>query len=248
MDIISGFNLSKLTPSIRHVSEMKEVVFDKNWLKSQKNDQELYYMYRDLSRSPADLKKIRKHNLRFDITVIPPFMLGQEFIKTAGHYHPMVPNTKLSYTEIYEVLEGTAIYLMQKPVGENFDEVHDMKIVEAKAGNNVIIPPNYAHVTINATDEKLVMANWVSSKFNSNYTPIKRHRGEAFFLTKGKKWVPNPTYKDSPTPRIRKPTNFSKFGLKKDKFMYDIINEDPELIDFLNKPQDFPQLWKKISK
>ncbi len=77
---------------------MKMVLHDQKWVKTAPNI-ELYYMYRGLKK---------KNGARYDITVIPPKMLGKEFVKTKGHYHIG------SYGEIYIVLKGKAIYLMQK--------------------------------------------------------------------------------------------------------------------------------------
>ncbi|MCD6229414.1 MAG: glucose-6-phosphate isomerase [Candidatus Diapherotrites archaeon] len=248
MGIVSGFNLSKITPGIRHVSEMKDVLFDTDWLKSQKEDHELYYMYRNVSKSREDLKKIEKNNLRFDITVIPPFMLGKEYVKTAGHYHPKVPGTDLSFTEVYEVLEGEAVYTLQKIDENESSKVADFKIIHAKAGDHVLIPPNYAHVTINTCNKTLIMANWVSSKFSSNYEPIKNLHGIAYYLVKGNKWIENPAYSNYPEPQVCRATDFSAPGLEKDKLMYEIIHKNPVLLDFLNRPQDFSHLWKKISR
>ena len=104
-----------------------------------------YYMFRDVYYSKKDHETIKEHGLRFDITVIPPKKIGKEFIKTFGHYHPPAEDN-LSYTEIYEVLKGEAIYLLQKVEG---DKVVDVVAVEAGEGDKVIIPPNYGHVTIN---------------------------------------------------------------------------------------------------
>ena len=47
-------------------------------------------------------------------------MLGSEYVKTVGHYHPPVPGTDVSYPEIYQVLDGSATYLLQKVESYNF--------------------------------------------------------------------------------------------------------------------------------
>ena len=70
-------DLKDKTPDIRYLNDIKEVLFDQEWAKTAPN-YELYYMYRGLQE---------KDNLRYDITVIPPRMLGEEFTKTKGHYH-----------------------------------------------------------------------------------------------------------------------------------------------------------------
>ena len=69
---------------------MREVIFDQNWLAGAE-DTELYYMYRDLFLSRADREQLLKQDVRYDITIIPPNWLGREYVKTVGHYHPLVP-------------------------------------------------------------------------------------------------------------------------------------------------------------
>ena len=66
------FDLTKFTPEIRHLNDMREVLYDKNFAKNSA-DIELYYMYRGLAE---------KDGLRYDITTIPPIFLGFEFTKT----------------------------------------------------------------------------------------------------------------------------------------------------------------------
>src|SRR3972149_8797730 len=115
MDLKFGSKIAK--PRIRMLFDMKEVIYDREWL-SGAHDLELYYMYRDLSLSRNDALAMKEHGLRYDITVIPPQMLGNEFVKTAGHYHPLVPGTRITFPEIYEVLGGEATYILQKPDNE----------------------------------------------------------------------------------------------------------------------------------
>ncbi len=64
-------------------------------------------MYRDISRTPTDAEVITRHRLRYDVTIIPPFNMGLELVKTSGHYHPRVnPKLRYTYPEIYDVLDG----------------------------------------------------------------------------------------------------------------------------------------------
>ena len=64
------FGDKSFEPSIRMLYEMKEVIYDREWLKDAENS-ELYYMYRDLALSDGDRKAIESNGLRYDITVIP---------------------------------------------------------------------------------------------------------------------------------------------------------------------------------
>jgi len=227
-----------VNPDIRRLNDMKEVIYDSDWLKTA-NDRDLYYMYRDLAISNKDRSLMLEHGLRYDITVIPPSNLGMEFVKTAGHYHPLINGTKYTYPEIYEVLNGIAHYMLQK--SENGD-ITDVVMIEAKEGDKVIVPPNYGHVTINPSNKELKMANWVSREFSSTYEPYQRCGGAAYFeLTTGE-IIQNNRYQDIPEIRYLKPSNMREIGLSKGKEMYGLIH-DPEKLRYLNDPQDFDWIW-----
>ena len=225
-------------PSIRMLDDMRNVVYDKSWLQKTEN-KELYYMFRNLAESDGDRQLMKQQSLRYDNTIIPAGSLGTEFIKTTGHYHPQVPGTGLSYTEIYEVLEGEAHYLLQKESG---GRVSDVVLIKAKAGDKVVIPPNYGHVTINSAKKTLKMANLVSSRFTSIYEPYNEKAGGAYFeLTTGK-LIPNKAYKDLPALRIIDAPDFTRFGILPKKEIYSLIRS-PEVLGFLNKPTEYPDLF-----
>ncbi|MCE8423147.1 MAG: glucose-6-phosphate isomerase [Candidatus Methanoperedens sp.] len=239
MENFIEFGTKKAKPAIRMLFDMKDVLYDREWLLNADNF-ELYYMYRDLSLSKNDALVIKEHGLRYDITVIPPQMLGCEFIKTAGHYHPDVPGTGMTFPEIYEVLSGEAHYVMQK-LEQGI--LKDVILVKAKEGDKVLIPPGYGHLTVNASLKVLKMANWVADHFDSIYSPIKENGGGAYFFLKGG-IVKNPRYDDVPELRILPPSNLSDIGLSRKKEMYGLV-KDIEKLDFLKRPQDFGWLFKE---
>jgi glucose-6-phosphate isomerase len=172
-------------PDIRHLSDMKDIVFDKDWAASA-GDKELYYMYRGV-KSEGDL--------RYDITVIPAFLMGKEYVKTKGHYHCG------SSQEVYSVLEGRAVFLFQK----GKDEIEDVYAVPTGKGESVIIPSGYGHITINPDpEETLKLSNWVSEKCVSDYQPIEDKKGACYFYTTAG-WVKNNNYKYVPELRFEKP-------------------------------------------
>ena len=119
-------------PEVRYLYDLKKVLYDKDWLKTAANF-ELYYIYRGIKQ---------KDGLRYDITIIPPKMLGKEFVRTKGNR-----NSK-KYQELYIVLKGKAIFLMQKAKGKI---VADIIAVEAKKGESVIFPEKYAAIIINSS-------------------------------------------------------------------------------------------------
>ncbi len=178
-------NRNKVKADIRTLEDMKEVVYDTNWLK-EAGDMDLYYMYRGIDE---------KDNLRYDITVIPPRLLGKEFVKTKGHYH------QGSFGELYIVLEGRAIYLLQKMEGRKIGDVY---YVKAKAGDHVIIPAHYGHVTINPSHQALKMANWVSKDCVSDYKDMSGKGGACYYFTLSG-WIKNKNYQKVPKLRSKKP-------------------------------------------
>lgn len=178
-------DLKNKKPDIRYLNDMREVLYDHEWAKTAPNF-ELYYMYRGLKE---------KDGLRYDITVIPARMLGQESTKTKGHEH--VGN----YGEVYIVLEGEAIYLIQKRRGK---EIIDVFAIKAKKGDVAVIPSGYGHITINSSKKDLKMANWMAGGVKSDYTPILKMEGACYYYTK-KGWIRNKNYKKVPKLRFEKP-------------------------------------------
>lgn len=234
------FGTKMVEPSVRTLFDMKDVIYDREWLGMADNI-ELYYMYRELSLNKNDALAMKEHNLRYDITVIPPHMLGCEFVKTAGHYHPKVAGYDMTFPEIYEVLSGEAQYLLQK---HEDNQIKDIIIIKASVGDRVVVPPGYGHLTINASNKVLKMANWVECGFESIYLPIKEKGGGAYFvLDKG--FVKNPRYDSVPEIRLLKPPDLKELGLQKSCEMYELIR-DTKMLEFLTKPQEYGWLFEKI--
>ena len=245
MELTLKFGEKATTADIRKLHDMEYVVFDREWFdKTEERNLDMYYMFRDLSKNDADLELIKTNGLRYDITRIPPDMLGSEYIKTVGHYHPYVPGTDTTYPEVYQVLEGSATYLLQKVEPGVEDRVLDVVVIEAKEGDCVLVPPGYGHVTINASDETLEMANWVCRDFSSVYEPIKRLSGAAYFLLKTG-FLQNPLYRDVPPIRYLKPRDLPEFGLFSGKEMYELVH-DIEKLRFLTAPQDFGYSLERV--
>ena len=228
------FGGKEITPDLRMLSDLKDVIPDKEFL-AKTEDYPLYYMYRDLALSKADRQAMAEHDLRYDITIIPPEMFGKEYTKTIGHYHPLVPGTRLSYTEIYEVMEGEAHYLLQKL---ERGEIEDVVLVKAKKGDKIIMPPNYGHITINPSNKELKMSNLVSSKFKSDYSLYKIMKGGAYYEFKDG-CVKNPAYKNLPELRIVEAKKIQQIGLGKNEELYSLVKKDLSALGFLNKPQDY---------
>jgi glucose-6-phosphate isomerase, archaeal len=219
-------------PELRMADDLKGIYARKGCIGSGP----LYAMFRDLARSPADRWWLKEMGLRYDITVIPPRKICGEFVKTKGHYHTENPAGH-GFPEIYEVLEGTAHYLLQR------EDMADVVLVEATAGDVVVVPPGYGHVTINpTTDQTLHMANIVSGKFASDYCKYVEGKGAAYYEMEDGSFMKNRTY--GRVPPLRRVTagqiRTGKAGITSP--LYHLIEQRRPVLKFLNHPEQFPEL------
>jgi len=221
-----------VNPAYRLLSEMEDVLLDHEWYAQAPKNLQLYAMYRDLHMPQHD-EFFRE--IRYDITVIPPRLLGQELVKTAGHYHP-IAETSLPYPEIYQVAHGTAHYLLQKPTSD-WAQIEDTVLVQATSGDVVVIPPGYGHITINPVETPLVMSNLVARMFSSEYEPYKQFHGGAYFETKDYTFVKNEQYTN--IPELRKIAPHSSFeSLRKGIPIYTSFCKNPQSLHCLISPTE----------
>ena len=196
----------------------------------------IYYMYRDVARSEADRRWLTDSRARYDITRIPPGVFCNEYVKTKGHYHPASPSG-VPYPEVYEVMSGTAHYLLQRPA------LSDVALVEAEAGTVVLIPPGYGHITINPGDRDLVMSNLVSRSFASEYQPYEQLRGGAYYELVDRGFVPNPAYPSVPPLRRVPPPDVLPLGILEGYTLYEVVEERIPL-DWLDEPGRYEGLLR----
>ncbi len=206
---------------------------------------ELYYIYRGVMRR-EDEGLFRRLGLRFDITVIFPGQVGDEFVRTIGHEHPLAPTSSfgLTYPEAYEVLAGEAIYLMQKTAGEGI--VEDVVAIKARPGEKVLIPPGYGHVTINTTGDILVISNLVESLFTSVYGRFEE-QGPAYYALLGEEnFLRNPRYAKLPPLRFLGTREFPEMGIVKSTPLYLSFIRAPERFRYLANPDRGICLWGEV--
>jgi glucose-6-phosphate isomerase len=235
--MMAGWGGELPKPAVRTIEDMRPVLADPSCATSGI----LYFMYRDLAKSDADRNWLRQHNLRYDLTVIPPRIICGEWVKTKGHYHPKNP-AGIGYPEIYQVIEGQAHYLLQS---RNLD---DVVMISAHAGDLVIIPPEYGHISINPSpDTTLTMANIVSTAFESEYGEYEKYHGGAYYEMSEGKMEKNFRYLF--LPRVR----YIGAERVKDVFppcrgeLYNLIgNEDA--LSFLNQPEKFLRVFSALLK
>lgn len=230
--LIFGKGLTAPKPAIRNIEEMQEVLLNSDI----HEPKELYYMYRDVHLI-KDAELLKKNKLRYDITVIKSDRLGGELMKTAGHYHEGI------FGELYEVLEGRAFCLLQKPNPKDYCIIENVILVQAHAGQKIIIPPGYGHILVNPGPGCLVTSNWVGSAFSSKYELYKIAKGAAYFLVSvwdKLEFTKNQFFKQLPKITFVQPAKrIEKFGLNESNPMYPLLANDAKKLEFLNYPDRY---------
>lgn len=175
------FEGKKITPSVRTLAQMRQVLSCPEMDEDMAADAPLYYMYRQAALFSS---------IRYDITRILPLEICNEHNKTFGHVHPKSPRGA-PWPEVYEVLEGEAHFLLQKVSQLG---VEDAVLLSAKKGGCLLVPPYYGHVTINPGKKELVLANLVSGNFEADYSMFATRRGACFYEMSDGKLVKNKNY------------------------------------------------------
>jgi glucose-6-phosphate isomerase len=202
-------------------------------------------MYRGVAL-PGDAAALAEQHLRYDITIIAPAVLGREYVKTAGHYHPAAPSG-VPYGEVYEVLHGRAAYFMQQTDGHG---ITDAVVVYAGPGDKVNIPPGYGHVTVNIGDTPLVMCNLVAADFASVYGDYAERRGGAYYFIRtpdGLAAEANPRYPVVPGLREASPSRDAELGLGKQP-LYTAWQAQPARFRYLVHPELLPHGLRPLGK
>lgn len=204
----------------------------------------VYGTYRDIC-FPADKPAFERQHMRYDITVVIPGLLNGEYKKTSGHYHGWNADHTHSFAEIYEVLSGTALFMLQKasrfeedPAGA---EVEDVIAVRVEAGQTLLVPPDYGHASINIGEGALVFSNIAYLQHDILYDSVKAHRGMAYYAVERDgelTFERNPRYtqKDLPAVRVASVHDNPALGIDFDVPAYRAALDYPERFDFFPHP------------
>lgn len=192
-------------------------------------NQILYYIYRNAcldTHEPLFLK----NGVRFDLTLIPASKNKKEPSRTIGHFHKNIPKTKTAWSEIYEVINGQAIFFLQNKTGLS------AYAISAKKGDKIIIPPNFGHITINPSQKNpLLIANIFTNKKNvSDYSYFKKNHGPVFYpIFKGKNinFIKNPL--------ITKASSLITKKASDQKLFFKIDKKEPIYSQFIKNPRKF---------
>ena len=199
----------------RKIKELKPYLCKASSIKKSLENKNAYLVYRGVYFK-KDKKLFKLNELRYDITLIYPFVFGEEFNKTLGHWHKT--------SEIYEVLSGQALFLIQGP--KNLAKKVYLKTLKPKS--KIIIPAFYNHLIINPAKKPLIIADLFSNKVKSDYFFLREKCGAGYYILKSGA-VKNPHYKT--VGKIQNKLPKTKISIKTFK--------KPLYSEFINNPKKF---------
>jgi glucose-6-phosphate isomerase, archaeal len=224
-------------PGARRLGDMRDVLREPA---AQGRDL-LYHLYRAVRRSP-DEPLLTAAGLRYDLTVTLPGMLGDEYAKTTGHYHP-ADSDGVSFPEVYEVVHGRAAFVLQRvdDVTADRPRIEAVWVQLCAAGERILIPPECGHVTVNIGAEPLVVADLISLRCGHIYGTFKALRGAAYHVladpdaADGLRLERNPAYVEVPEATVARGSRWQPF-LDDSRPVYAHCRAQPGDFSFLDRP------------
>jgi glucose-6-phosphate isomerase, archaeal len=210
--LILGREITVVEAKVRLLDELTPVALDPDACRGSR--EVAYSMYNGVY-CEGDFHRLGELPLRYELTLMPPGRMGRELRKTHGHIHSVEPISSLTYTEICEVLVGTAHFIIQssEPSGPTADMV---LCVEVKAGQKIILPSGMHHCTINAGSEPLLLSGVVAVASTGIYSRFRNAHGAAYLeIADGDhtRFIPNPVYKRVAPLQMLSAREYPEFGL-----------------------------------
>jgi len=224
---------------VRHLEDIRKSLMDPKC----SGPEDLYAIAMDIGRS-EDLEAMRERNLLFASCNYNYGTMGREPIRSQGHIHAVSPSCGASTCELYEIWEGSAIIYMQEYAE---DQPGRCFAIYAKAGDVVIVPPGWAHQTVNADiNHLMVFGAWCVRDYGFEYAGVRAHHGLAYYpIVKdgAVDWVSNPSYESQELIR-RAPRRYAEFGLEDGLCLYRQFEKDPDRMLFVSRPQTAERQWQ----
>lgn len=198
------------------------------------DETDLYYMYNGIYKK-EDEEIFKKHNARYEYTILSPMKINNEKVKSFGHIHNINPLTNKRFEEAYEVLYGKGCFQLFRI----FDEEIEVSILDVKVGDKFVVPTYYYHLSINTGDEPFIFGDLILDSASSDYSFLDKMNGAPFYFGYNDKFdsfnfEQNPNYKDYKV-SIRHITvdEINKGYSIPNSALYSTFIENPNLYDFV---------------
>jgi glucose-6-phosphate isomerase len=221
---------------VRRLNELTSVYLDPT---ACRGEQVAYEMINGIVAA-GDSERLAGLPVRYELTLFAALKIGQEYVKTLGHIHFPEPNSGIDHPEICEVLVGRAHFFFMKLNPDGFS-AEDAFYIELSAGQKIIIPPGYNHLTINPGPGPMLFSDVVARTVRGNYEPMKSAGGAVYLEVESGQdavFIPNPRYHSHPILRRVYPKEFPQLQLGSGEPLYTAFRRTrAEGWEFLWRPE-----------
>ena len=203
----------------------------------------VYAIAMDVGRE-GDRAELARRLLLFGVVTYAAGRLGEEPVRSQGHVHRRAAHSGWSPPELYEIWSGRAVVYMQERAA---DDPGRCFAIEAAAGEVVVVPPGWAHATVNASErEPMTFGAWCDRDYGFEYAEVRARGGLAYFprlAADGRlEWQGNPRYR-APGLVARRARGYPELGLVAGEPIYATFVRDPASVQWVSDPARVAGLW-----
>jgi len=230
-----GPGVSTAPVTVRRLDEVRSLLRDPH----STGPDHLYTIYMDI-RVPGHAETLRALGLGYGAVVYNHGSLGGEALRSQGHVHSAPETTSVAYSEIYEFWHGRGLVYMQDRATP---DVEDVIVIEAGPGDKVVIPPGWAHATVNVGDGPMAFGAVYALEAQLLYEPLRQLQGTAHYVLADGTLEPNPRYRSVPPARRHLPHELPEHGIGQGR---PALSGEPGLLELVSRPERYPAVWKRI--
>ncbi len=191
----------------------------------------------EVYRTYEGIRKIQDKELWSDITysivILQSGQLNGRYFNTIGYYRSLAENG-YCYSEIFQLAEGYAEFLLQQP-RENHEQVKDVVVIRMQKHDLLVVPPSYGVTIINPSDKKAIISRIRASDAEEIKEPFYNTKGGCYYRLAEGKWDYNSNYEEIPNLRLGEPQNKWK-SLKRGIPIYTSFAYNPRYFKSLIEP------------
>jgi glucose-6-phosphate isomerase len=203
----------------------------------------VYSIVMDVGRE-EHLPELRRRMLLFGAVAYASGRLGHEPVRSQGHVHSVSPHSGWSPPEIFEIWEGSAIIYAQQYMA---DDPGRCVAIEAGPGDQIVVPPGWAHAVINADrNTPMVFAACCDRQYGFVYDGVRARGGLAWFPLLDDRnnisWQPNSRYVTTSL-TCRRARSYPELGLLPSCSIYEHFARNPDSVQWVSDPGRLAELW-----